>query len=136
MKNVEYWQPELETMPRQQLEELQVEKLRRTIDICLQSPFYKRVLGERGITSDTIKTIDDVRRLPFTTKQDLRENYPFGLVGGNMKDAIRYRHRLIMMMEGRIVYDVRGEEKKNLKVEDLLAKFSLAGEMNDKLLLG
>ena len=89
MKNVEYWQPELETMPRQQLEELQVEKLRRTIDICLQSPFYKRVLGERGITSDTIKTIDDVRLLPFTTKQDLRENYPFGLVGGNMKDAIR-----------------------------------------------
>ncbi|MEE1141726.1 MAG: phenylacetate--CoA ligase [Prevotella sp.] len=89
MKNVEYWQPELETMPRQQLEVLQVEKLRRTIDICLQSPFYKRVLGERGITSDTIKTIDDVRRLPFTTKQDLRENYPFGLVGGNMKDAIR-----------------------------------------------
>lgn len=89
MKNVEYWQPELETMPRQQLEALQVEKLRRTIDICLQSPFYKRVLGERGITSDTIKTIDDVRRLPFTTKQDLRENYPFGLVGGNMKDAIR-----------------------------------------------
>lgn len=76
-------------MPRQQLEALQVEKLRRTIDICLQSPFYKRVLGERGITSDTIKTIDDVRRLPFTTKQDLRENYPFGLVGGNMKDAIR-----------------------------------------------
>ncbi|MCF2564361.1 phenylacetate--CoA ligase [Prevotella brevis] len=89
MKNVEYWQPELETMPRQQLEALQVEKLRRTIDLCLQSPFYKRVLGERGITSDTIKTIDDVRRLPFTTKQDLRENYPFGLVGGNMKDAIR-----------------------------------------------
>lgn len=89
MKNVEYWQPELETMPRQQLEALQVEKLRRTIDICLQSPFYKRVLCERGITSDTIKTIDDVRRLPFTTKQDLRENYPFGLVGGNMKDAIR-----------------------------------------------
>ena len=89
MKNVEYWQPELETIPRQQLEALQVEKLRRTIDICLQSPFYKRVLGERGITSDTIKTIDDVRRLPFTTKQDLRENYPFGLVGGNMKDAIR-----------------------------------------------
>ena len=89
MKNVEYWQPELETMPRQQLEVLQVEKLRRTIDICLQSPFYKRVLGERGITSYTIKTIDDVRRLPFTTKQDLRENYPFGLVGGNMKDAIR-----------------------------------------------
>lgn len=89
MKNEEYWQPELETMPRPQLEALQVEKLKKTIDICLKSPFYKRVLGERGITADSIKTIDDIRQLPFTTKQDLRENYPFGLVGGDMKDAIR-----------------------------------------------
>lgn len=89
MKTEQYWQAELETMPREQLEQLQVEKLRRTITICLQSPFYKRVLGERGITADSIKTIDDVRHLPFTTKQDLRDNYPFGLVGGDMKDAIR-----------------------------------------------
>ncbi len=89
MKTEQYWQAELETMPREQLEQLQVEKLRRTIIVCLQSPFYKRVLGERGITADSIKTIDDVRHLPFTTKQDLRDNYPFGLVGGDMKDAIR-----------------------------------------------
>ncbi len=89
MKTEQYWQAELETMPREQLEQLQVEKLRRTIIVCLQSPFYKRVLGERGITVDSIKTIDDVRCLPFTTKQDLRDNYPFGLVGGDMKDAIR-----------------------------------------------
>lgn len=89
MKTEQYWQAELETMPREQLEQLQAEKLRRTITICLQSPFYKRVLGERGITPDSIKTIDDVRCLPFTTKQDLRDNYPFGLVGGDMKDAIR-----------------------------------------------
>lgn len=58
------------------------------------------------------------------------------MVTHNMMDAIRYGNRLIMMMEGKIVYDVRGEEKKALKVEDLLAKFSSAGEMNDKLLLG
>ena len=89
MKTEQYWQAELETMPREQLEQLQAEKLRQTITICLQSPFYKRVLGERGITPDSIKTIDDVRCLPFTTKQDLRDNYPFGLVGGDMKDAIR-----------------------------------------------
>lgn len=89
MKNEEYWQPELETMPRLQLETLQAEKLKKTVEICLKSPFYKRVLGERGITADSIKTIDDLRKLPFTTKQDLRENYPFGLVGGDMKDAIR-----------------------------------------------
>ncbi len=58
------------------------------------------------------------------------------MVTHNMRDAIRYGNRLIMMMEGNIVYDVRGEEKKNLNVSDLLDKFGATGEMNDKLLLG
>lgn len=56
------------------------------------------------------------------------------MVTHNMKDAIRYGNRLIMMMDGKIVYDVRGEEKKKLTVEDLLAKFSVSGEVSDKLL--
>jgi phenylacetate-CoA ligase len=85
----EYWQPELETMPRKQLEKLQVEKLKRTLEVCLQSPFYKKRLGELDITPDSIHSIDDIRKIPFTTKEDLRDNYPFGLVGGDMKDAIR-----------------------------------------------
>ena len=53
----------------------------------------------------------------------------------NMMHAIEYGNRLIMMMNGKIVYDVRGEEKKNLKVDDLLAKFGAAGEMNDRMML-
>ena len=58
------------------------------------------------------------------------------MVTHNMRHAIRYGNRLIMMMKGRIVYDVRGEEKKNLKVEDLLAKFNAVGELNDRMMLG
>lgn len=57
------------------------------------------------------------------------------MVTHNMKDAIRYGNRLIMMMEGKVIYDVKGDEKKKLKVEDLLAKFSIAGEINDRMLL-
>lgn len=57
------------------------------------------------------------------------------MVTHNMKHAIQYGNRLIMMMKGQIIYDVRGEEKKNLKVEDLLAKFSMAGELNDRMVL-
>jgi len=87
--NTEYWQPELETMPRKELRKLQVEKLRRTIGVCLKSPFYSKRLGELGITAESIQTVEDIRRIPFTTKQDLRDNYPFGLVGGDMNDAIR-----------------------------------------------
>ena len=87
--NNEYWQPEIETMPREQLQQLQVEKLRKTIEVCLNSPFYGKRLGELGITPESIQTVEDIRKIPFTTKADLRDNYPFGLVGGNMEEAIR-----------------------------------------------
>ena len=57
------------------------------------------------------------------------------MVTHNMKHAIQYGNRLIMMMKGQIVFDVRGEEKKNLTVEDLLSKFGEAGELNDRMVL-
>ena len=76
-------------MPREQLQRLQVEKLRKTIEVCLNSPFYGKRLGELGITPESIQTVEDIRKIPFTTKADLRDNYPFGLVGGNMEEAIR-----------------------------------------------
>lgn len=87
--NGEYWQPEIETMSREKLRQLQTEKLRRTIETALNSPFYGHRLGKLGITPQSINSVDDIRKIPFTTKQDLRDNYPFGLVAGNMKDAIR-----------------------------------------------
>lgn len=77
--NTNYFNPELETMPREALEKLQMERLKKTIDLCMNVDFYKRRFKELGITPDDIRTLDDVRRLPFTTKEDLRENYPFGL---------------------------------------------------------
>ena len=85
----ECWQPEIEKMPREQLQQLQVKKLKDTINVCLKSPFYKKRLGELGITADSINSLDDLRKIPFTTKQDLRDNYPYGLVGGNLDDAVR-----------------------------------------------
>ena len=87
--NNEYWQPELETMPREELRKLQVKKLKATINVALKSPMYKKRLGELGITADSINCVEDIRKIPFTTKNDLRNNYPFGLVGGDLKDAIR-----------------------------------------------
>lgn len=85
----EYWQPEIETMPREQLRELQVQKLKKTLEVCMKSPFYKKRLEEAGVTPDSINSVEDIRKIPFTTKSDLRDNYPFGLVGGDLKDAIR-----------------------------------------------
>ena len=85
----EYWQPELETMPRKELERLQVKKLKKTIEIALKSDLYGKRLGELGLTPDDFNSVEDIRKIPFTTKADLRDNYPFGLVGGNMDNAVR-----------------------------------------------
>ncbi len=84
-----YFNPELETMPRKQLEQLQLDRLRLTIGRCMNAPFYCEQLGALGITPDSIQSLDDVRRLPFTTKDDLRQNYPFGLACVPLRQCTR-----------------------------------------------
>ena len=76
-------------MPREQLEQLQLERLQKTVNHCMNSPFYQKRFQELGITPADIKTLDDVRKLPFTTKEDLRDNYPFGICCVPMKDCVR-----------------------------------------------
>lgn len=89
MMTTEYWQEEIETMLREELRRLQAERLRRTIEIASHSPYYSKVYQAAGITPDCIRTIDDIRKLPFTMKKDMREHYPFGLLAGDMADAVR-----------------------------------------------
>lgn len=85
-----YWDREFETMPREKIRELQVERLRTTLDRVYNNvPFYKKAMDERGIRPSDIKSLDDVRKLPFTVKQDLRDNYPFGLFAVPMDDVVR-----------------------------------------------
>ncbi len=76
------------------------------------------------------------RVLELTEKFVAEDHLTTFMVTHNMRHAIQYGNRLIMMMKGQIIYDVRGEEKKNLKVEELLAKFGAAGELNDRMVLG
>lgn len=84
-----YFNPEIETMNRAELEALQVKRLKNSIDIALKTPFYAKILGEKGITADSINSLADLRKIPFTTKEDLRNNYPFGLVACDMKEVVR-----------------------------------------------
>lgn len=85
-----FFQKELETMSRKQIEEIQLERLKYTVNYCYTNvPFYKKKLDDAGITPDQIKTLDDIRRISPTTKADLRDNYPFGLFAVPMKDIVR-----------------------------------------------
>ena len=81
---------QLESLPRTQLRKLQDEKLRVLMHyVSERVPFYKKRFGERGIQADDIRSVDDLPRLPFTRKQDLAEQYPFGLLAVAREQVMR-----------------------------------------------
>ncbi len=84
-----YFEPQIETMSREELEKLQLERLKTTIEQAVKSPFYSKLYAEKGIDASTITSIDDIRKLPFTTKQDMRDNYPFGFLACNQSEVVR-----------------------------------------------
>lgn len=85
-----YWNKEAETMPREKLESVQLTRLQETIKRAYQSvKFYRDALDTRGVKPEDIRTLADVNRLPFTTKQDFRDTYPFGLLAVPLNRVVR-----------------------------------------------
>ncbi len=84
------WNKELECMPREKMRQLQGERLRRIVEHAYNnSEFYKKRFDEHGVRPEDINSIDDIVKLPFTVKQDLRDHYPFGMMAVPMSDIIR-----------------------------------------------
>lgn len=82
--------PENESMPRESLERLQFERLKAKVGYVYERvPFYRRTLKENGITPDDIQSLADLARLPYTSKLDFRDNYPFGLMAVSMEQVVR-----------------------------------------------
>ena len=85
-----YYQPEIETAPREKIVELQNERLSATVRRVYENvPFYRNKMEQAGVTPDDIRTIDDLHMLPFSYKQDLRDTYPYGLFAVPLKDVVR-----------------------------------------------
>ena len=85
------WNENKECMPREQMRELQGKRLHKIVDYVYHNvPFYRDKLQQMDITPEDITSIDDITRLPFTTKQDLRDNYPFGLQAAPHSEVIRF----------------------------------------------
>ena len=85
-----FFQKEIETMNRKELEALQLERLKYMVDYCYNNvAFYHKKLGDAGVTGDKIKTLSDIQYIPFTTKDDMRDNYPFELMAVPMKQIRR-----------------------------------------------
>ncbi len=84
------WNPKIECDGRGEIDSLQLARLKETVErIYKNVPYYKEKLDKAGVLPDSIKSLDDLKRIPFTTKEDLRQNYPFGLFASPMKDIVR-----------------------------------------------
>lgn len=85
-----FYQEEIETISREKLDEIQLERLKNTVKRVYENvPFYQEKFNDLGIIPDDIQSLSDLRKLPFTQKMDLRANYPFGLIAVSMKDVVR-----------------------------------------------
>ena len=87
-----YWNEKIETMPREELEELQLKKLQSTVKRAFDKiPYYNKKYSDAEVYPEDIETLKDIEKLPFITKDDLRESYPYGLFAVDMKE-IRELH--------------------------------------------
>ena len=85
-----FFQKDLETMPREKIREIQLERLKWVVDYCYRNvEFYHRRLDEAGVKPEKIKQLSDVQYIPFTTKEDIRDTYPYGLFAQPLKNIVR-----------------------------------------------
>ena len=84
-----YFNREMETLSRVEIEALQLQRLQQTVAHCMQSPFYKKRFEEIGLKPEAIQSLQDLRKIPFTTKQDLRDTYPFGMASVPLRECVR-----------------------------------------------
>lgn len=87
---MQYWHKELETLPREKLEQLQLERLKKILKRVYQKvPHYRKKLQDAGINPSNIKSLDEIKNIPFTTKEDLFVDYPYGLLTVPIEKVIR-----------------------------------------------
>ena len=85
-----YYQQEIECAPYEKIREIQNEKLIKQVKHVWDNvPYYRKKMEEKGVTPDDIKSVDDLHKLPFLSKKDLRDAYPTGLLGVPQKDCVR-----------------------------------------------
>ncbi|MGD1004704.1 MAG: phenylacetate--CoA ligase [Methanoregulaceae archaeon] len=84
-----FWDKKNETLKGEKLEALQLKRLKQTIRQSQKVEFYKKRLAENNIRPEDIKTLDDIQKIPFTRKQDLRDGYPFGFLAVPLKKVVR-----------------------------------------------
>lgn len=83
------WNPEIETISRSELEKLQLERLKKSLQLAMRAPYYQKLFKDHKINPDSIRTLDHIKDFPFLTKNDLRLSYPDGMVAVPRSEIVR-----------------------------------------------
>lgn len=85
-----YYQPEIETASREEILRIQNEKIVRQVKHVYENvAYYRDLMDKKGVKPEDIKSVDDIKKLPFISKEDLRKTYPYGLLGTDLKNCVR-----------------------------------------------
>ena len=85
-----YFQPEIETASREEILAIQNEKIVKQVRHVYENvKYYRDLMDEKGVKPEDIKGVEDIHKLPFLSKADLREAYPYGLLGTDLKNCVR-----------------------------------------------
>ncbi len=85
------FEPEIETMPTRELRKLQEKRLREIVKYCYDNiPFYRKKFNEIDLKPEDIKNLEDLSKIPFTLKDDLRDHYPYGILAKPLKEIVRF----------------------------------------------
>jgi len=89
MANDKYWNEKIETLPPEEIKKIQLQKLKEQVKHCYEnSAFYRKKFDSVGLKPEDIKTLEDLQKIPFTIKSDLRDNYPFGMVAAKSDEIV------------------------------------------------
>ena len=85
-----YYQKEIETASREEILKIQNEKIVKQVKHVYENvPYYRNLMDKKGVKPEDIQSVDDIKKLPFLSKDDLREAYPYGLLGTDLKNCVR-----------------------------------------------
>ncbi len=124
-----FFQESIETMPRAEIEKIQLERLKKTVMSASRVPLYQKKFKECGVTPESITSLSDLKRLPFTYKKDFRDNYPFNMYAVPMKDIVRIHASSGTTGKPTVV----GYTKRDLDVwSDLVARLAVSAGVTDE----
>lgn len=125
-----FWQKEIETMDRKKIEAVQLERLQWLVKHCYQNvKFYHDRLDKAGVTPERIKTLSDIQYIPYTTKEDIRDHYPFGMFAVPMKQVIRIHASSGTTGKPTVVGYTRSDME---NWSNLVARLAVAGGASDE----